>query len=58
MSTTFRPYRASYWSEFKRYFVEWRKRGLIRRELGMMSNREWEDIGLKRTYYEDVRRWF
>jgi hypothetical protein len=29
----------------KRYFVEWRKRALIRRELRMSSDRQsWEDI--------------
>jgi uncharacterized protein YjiS (DUF1127 family) len=45
MNTTFPPYRAPVWSRLKRYFVEWRKRALIRRELSMLSDRQsWEDI--------------
>ena len=45
MNTTFHPYRAPAWSRLKRYFVEWRKRALIRRELRMLSDRQsWEDI--------------
>ena len=45
MNTTFHPYRAPVWSGLKRYFVEWRKRALIRRELRMSSDRQsWEDI--------------
>ena len=45
MNTTFHPYRAPVWSGFKRYFVEWRKRAFIRRELRMLSDRQsWEDI--------------
>ena len=45
MNTTFQPYRAPAWSGLKRYFVEWRKRALIRRELRALSDRQsWEDI--------------
>jgi hypothetical protein len=45
MNTTFHPYRAPAWSGLKRYFVEWRKRALIRRELRMLSDgQSWEDI--------------
>jgi hypothetical protein len=32
MNRTFHPFRAPAWSGFKRYFVEWRNRALIRRE--------------------------
>jgi uncharacterized protein YjiS (DUF1127 family) len=58
MNTTFRSYRPSRWSGFKRYFVEWRKRALMRRELRMLSNRECEDIGLKPAYRDEVGKWF
>ena len=58
MNTMFRPYRQSSWGGLKRYFVEWRKRALLRRELRMLSNRVCEDIGLKPTYHDDVRRSF
>ncbi len=58
MKTMFHPYRQSPWSGVKRYFVEWRKRALLRRELSLLSNRECEDIGLKPTYRDDTRRWF
>jgi hypothetical protein len=45
MNTTFYPYRAPVWGGLKRYFVEWRKRALIRREQRMLSDRQcWEDI--------------
>jgi hypothetical protein len=44
MNTTFHPYRLPVWSGFKRYFFEWRQRALIRRELRMLSDRQWEDI--------------
>jgi uncharacterized protein YjiS (DUF1127 family) len=45
MNTTFHPYRPPpAWSGLKRYFVEWRQRALIRRELRMLSDRQWEDI--------------
>jgi hypothetical protein len=44
MNTTFHPYRPPAWGGFKRYFVEWRQRALIRRELRMLSDRQWEDI--------------
>ena len=45
MNTTFHPYRAPVWSGLKLYFVEWRKRALIRRELRMLSDgQSWEDI--------------
>ena len=58
MNTMFHPFRQSSWSGLKRYFVEWPKRALLRRELRMLSNRECEDIGLKPTYREDARKWF
>ena len=38
MNTTFHPYRAPVWSGLKRYFVEWRKPALVRRELRMLSD--------------------
>jgi hypothetical protein len=45
MNTTFHSYRAPAWSGLKRYFVEWRKRALIRREQRMLSDhQQWEDI--------------
>jgi hypothetical protein len=44
MNTTFHPYRLPVWSGFKRYFFEWRQRALIRRELRMLSDCQWEDI--------------
>jgi hypothetical protein len=44
MNTTFQPYRPPAWSGLKRYFVEWRKRALIRREQRMLSDHQWEDI--------------
>jgi hypothetical protein len=44
MNTTFLPYRAPAWSGLKRYFVEWRKRALIRREQRILSDHQWEDI--------------
>jgi uncharacterized protein YjiS (DUF1127 family) len=44
MNTTFHPYRLPVWSGFKRYFFEWRQRALIRRELRMLSDHQWEDI--------------
>jgi len=45
MTTTFRPYRAVSWSGLKRYFVEWRKRALTRRELRVLSDHHhWDDI--------------
>ena len=40
MNTTFQPYRAPAWSGLKRYFFEWRKRALIRRELRALSDRQ------------------
>jgi uncharacterized protein YjiS (DUF1127 family) len=58
MNTMFHPFRQASWSGLKRYFVEWRKRALLRRELSMLSNRECEDIGLNPTYRDDARRWF
>ena len=58
MNTIFRLYRPSCWTEFKRYFAEWRQCGLLRREMRMLSNRECEDIGLRPTYHDDVGRWF
>ena len=45
MNTTFHSCRAPAWSGLKRYFVEWRKRALIRREQRMFSDhQQWEDI--------------
>jgi hypothetical protein len=45
MNTTFHPYRGLVWSGLKRYFVEWRKHALVRRELRMLSDRQpWDDI--------------
>ncbi len=58
MNTMFHPYRQSSWGGLKRYFVEWRKRALLRREFRMLSNRLREDIGLKPSYRDDARRWF
>jgi hypothetical protein len=40
MSTAFHRYRRLAWSGLKCYFVEWRKRGLICRELRMLSDRQ------------------
>ncbi len=58
MNTMFRPFQSSCWAGFKRHFVEWRQRALLRREMTMLSNRECEDIGLRPTYHDDVRRSF
>jgi uncharacterized protein YjiS (DUF1127 family) len=44
MNATSDRYRRPALSGLKRYFVEWRKRALIRRELRMLSDRQWEDI--------------
>jgi uncharacterized protein YjiS (DUF1127 family) len=45
MAITFRPHGAVSWSRLKRYFVEWRKRTLMRRELRVLSDHhQWEDI--------------
>jgi hypothetical protein len=45
VNATFRPYRAPSWSGLMRYFVEWRKRALMRRELRILrDHRQWEDI--------------
>jgi hypothetical protein len=45
MNRTFHPFRARAWNGFKRYFVEWRNRAVIRRELRVSSDRQsWEDI--------------
>ena len=40
MNTTFLSYRARAWSGLKRYFVEWRKRALFRREQRMLSDHQ------------------
>ena len=58
MNTTFHPHRLSPWSGLKRYFVEWRKHALLRRELRMLSDRVREDIGIKPTYRDDAGRRF
>jgi hypothetical protein len=45
MNTPFPPYRAPAWNGLKRYFFQWRERGLIRREQRMFSDRQcWDDI--------------
>jgi hypothetical protein len=44
MNTTFHSYRAPDRSGLKRYFVEWRKRALIRGEQRMLSDHQWEHI--------------
>ncbi len=56
MTTTFHPYRPSAWSRLRRYFVEWRQRALMRRELMMLSDRQWEDIGFGSAYRDDARK--
>ncbi len=56
MNTRYHPYRQSLWSELKRNFLEWRQRALIARELRMLSDRQCEDIGLKPTYHNDLRK--
>ena len=40
MNRTFHPFRAPTWNGFKRYFIEWRNRALIRHELRMSSDRQ------------------
>jgi hypothetical protein len=45
MNALFHAYRAPAWSGLKRYFVEWRKRALIRREQRTLIDRQsWDDI--------------
>jgi uncharacterized protein YjiS (DUF1127 family) len=58
MNATFRPYRPTRWSLLKRYFVEWRQRAVIRRELRMLSDRQCEDIGLTPGHGDEIRRSF
>jgi uncharacterized protein YjiS (DUF1127 family) len=56
MNAIFHPYRpqlTSRWSGLKRYFMEWRQRAIIRRELQTLSDRQCEDIGLKPRYHHD-----
>ena len=40
MNPTFHLYRTPAWSRLKRYFVEWGNRALIRRELRILSDRQ------------------
>jgi uncharacterized protein YjiS (DUF1127 family) len=58
MNATFRPYRPTHWSLLKRYFVEWRERAVIRRELRMLSDRQCEDIGLIPGHGDEIRKLF
>jgi len=54
MNAIFHPYRpqlTSHWSNFKRFFMEWRQRAIIRRELQMLTDRQCEDIGLEPHHY-------
>jgi hypothetical protein len=45
MTTRSRLNRAVSWRGLKRYFIEWRRRAFIRRELRIVSNQhQWEDI--------------
>jgi len=44
--STFRPYRSSCWSEFKRCVAVWRYCVTSRWELMSLSDRELSDIGL------------
>jgi hypothetical protein len=45
MATTFLSYRAVSWSALKRYFIERRKRVLMRHELRVLNDHhQWEDI--------------
>jgi hypothetical protein len=56
MSKTFRPYRLMSWGGLKRYFVEWRRSALLRRELRILSDRERWDMGLRPMSDNDVRK--
>ena len=54
MNAIFHPYRpqlTSRWSSLKRFFMEWRQRAIIRRELQMLTDRQCEDIGLRPHHY-------
>jgi uncharacterized protein YjiS (DUF1127 family) len=53
-----RPYRTPRWSLLKRYFVEWRQRAVIRRELRMLSDRQCMDIGLTPERGDEIRKSF
>jgi hypothetical protein len=44
MRKAFRPYFLVRWSGLKRYFVEWRRSALHRRELRILSDRECSDM--------------
>ena len=44
MRKAFRPYFLVRWSGLKRYFVEWRRSALRRRELRILSDRECSDM--------------
>ena len=54
MNTTFHSYRALALSGLRRYFVEWRKRALTRREQRMVSDHQWEDITPSTSSAHDV----
>ena len=58
MRKAFRPYFLVRWSGLKRYFVEWRRSALHRRELRILSDRECSDVGLSPMSNNKVRKPF
>ena len=48
--------RKAFWAGLKRYFVEWRRSALLRRELRILSDGECSDMGLRPD--DEVRKSF
>lgn len=58
MRKALRPYFLVRWSGLKRYFVEWRRSALHRRELRILSDGECSDVGLSPLSDNKVRKSF
>jgi uncharacterized protein YjiS (DUF1127 family) len=58
MRKAFRPYFLARWSGLKRYFVEWRRSALHRRELRILSDGECADMGVSPMSNNKVRNSF